>query len=629
MADVKPLRLKSQKSKGKTTHTNFSDHLARVIVDTGLLHLDGYYDYLVPLELQEKVLPGTRLLVPFGTRTLEAIVFERVPMITSSGFKSIESVISPIPVFTDGVLKLILSCAERWSANPYDIVKAALPARVASVEKHFPKIDKRSDVARNKVRRVFYQFSPLENEFHSLSAMAVKAEKSGGVILLVPDERDVDELCEAFRILYPDTVYARLDSSLSRTDRYFNFLKIAQGEVPIIVGTRSAIFAPVANLQTIILHRDNSESYYHPRSPGWNARDVALIRSANESVSLVITGHSPSSEVARLIESKWLSATAKRVRLNVTSYAQQMGELLPNRIFAEIREALRHGPVLFLTPRKGYSASITCSKCRNEARCDCGGKLFKKSAGSSPQCAHCSKEFPLWKCNWCGGDRPHLLGRGSQRFAEELGRAFSGQSILSSEGDHILKDIPARPAIVISTPGSIPRVENGYSAVVVLQGNQFFSQPDMRSHERARAQIFQAASRVCSGGKIMLVIDSSHPITASIARWNPSLLSSRELVDRQEASLPPYYRSVQISSQPKEATSLIEGFKKSLTNKRLPATTRILGPALQTDGSVKILLLVDLRDAPLLLTFIHEFMRRRSVSKKPALKYRVDPYSLT
>jgi primosomal protein N' (replication factor Y) len=151
----------------------------------------------------------------------------------------------------------------------------------------------------------------------------------------------------------------------------------------------------------------------------------------------------------------------------------------------------------------------------------------------------------------------------------------------------------------------------------------------MRAHERARAQIFHAASKVNSRGKVLIVIDSSHPITASIARWSPSILSMRDLKERQETNFPPYFRAIEISAQSSEAVLMANGFKKSLLEGRLPSSTRVLGPSITTIGNSKIILLVDTNDAHIVIEFIHEFGRKRSLAKKSALKYRVDPYALT
>lgn len=629
MAEVKPLRLKAQQGKRQAVHNSFAQLFVRVIVDTGVFHLDGYYDYLVPSDLDDKVQTGVRLLVPFGSRTVEAIVIDRVPASSGKSMKSIEAIISPFPLLNREALNLILDCAKRWAAHPYDLISSAIPPRSVTVERNFVS-NKIAKINRKKpAQRVYYQFSPGEDEYHSLSAMAVKASSSGGVLVLLPDERDVQSLVSAFSKHFPDTQYARLDSSMSRADRYFNFLKIASGQSIIGIGTRSAVFSPIANLQTIFIYRETSESFYDARTPGWNARDVALIRSTKEDISLVISGYAPSAEVSRLIENKWISVSSKRAKTSALSFEQQMGELLPNRIFPEIREALRNGAVLFMTPRKGYAASLSCAKCRNEALCSCGGKLFKRGKRNLPECALCSKEHHGWKCAWCGADKARLLGRGSERFAEELGRAFPGFPIVSSEGEHILQEVPARPSLVLATPGSLPHVVGGYFAVVILEANRYFTQVDMRAHERARAHIFQAASKVAPKGKVLIVIDSSHPITASVSRWNPSILSMRDLREREDAALPPYYRAIEIFSDNHEVTLVADGFKKAIADGRIPASTRVLGPAKNSDGLAKIILLANVKESQKLIDFVHEFARKRSVGKKDLLKYRVDPYSLT
>ena len=629
MAQVKPLRLKVQKSKSKVIRGEYSDVAVRAVVDTGVFHLDGLYDYLVPLELDQEVSPGVRMLVPFGNRTLEAVAIERIAVGNLKVLKPIESLISPFPLLSKEILNLIFDCAQRWAAHPYDLIKSAVPARAPSAEKGMVFKTNQPTSEKKSPSNVYYQFSPGEDEYHSLCAMAIKASKTGGVLVLVPDERDVDAFLTSLKHNFADARAARLDSSLTRTQRYSEYLSVVAGDVRIVIGTRSAVFAPIHNLQTIFIHRETSESFYEVRTPGWNARDVALMRSAHEGASVVVTGYSPSAEIARLIENKRISVSLKKGKLNALSFTQQMGELLPNRIFPEIREALRNGAVLFLTPRKGYAAAMTCSKCRNEARCECGGKLSKKSARSAPECALCSREYVLWRCTWCGGDQPHLLARGSERFAHELGRAFPNIPIVSSEGDHILEEVAPRTSMVIATPGAVPKIQGGYSAVVVLEANRYFAQVDLRAHERARAQIFHAASRVRPKGRVLLVIDSTNPITASLSRWSPSILSMRDLKEREEAQFPPYFRAIEILADRDEATLFANGFKKSKLEGRLPPSTKVLGPAFITDDSAKIILLANLSDSPKLVQFVHEFARKRSVAKKGALKFRVDPYALT
>jgi len=227
VAQVKPLRLKVQKSNSKVVHGECAGDAVRAVVDTGVFHLDGFYDYLVPMELDQAVVPGVRMLVPFGNRTLEAIAIERVSTTELKVLKPIDSLIAPFPLLSKEVLDLIFDCAKRWAAHPYDLIRSAVPPRAPSAEKGVVLNTNQVTSDKRSARSVYYQFSPGEDEFHSLCAMAIKASKTGGVLVLVPDERDVDAFLTSLKNNYEDAKVARLDSALTRTQRYADYLSVA------------------------------------------------------------------------------------------------------------------------------------------------------------------------------------------------------------------------------------------------------------------------------------------------------------------------------------------------------------------------------------------------------------------
>ena len=255
--------------------------------------------------------------------------------------------------------------------------------------------------------------------------------------------------------------------------------------------------------------------------------------------------------------------------------------------------------------------------------------MHRTSSTSQISCSVCTLEFREWCCKWCGGKKALLLGRGSARYSEEIGRAFSGFRVISSEGQSIQESIASEPALVISTPGSVPFVKGGYSAVIILDATSLLSQIDLRGQERAREQIFSAASKVGSSGHVGIVIESDNPIVSSVARWNPSILSQRELRERLEVNLPPYVRSISIETESSRVTQLVNGLKKAVTENRLPKSVRILGPSRSRQNFSRVILLCELKDAADSIDFMHEFARRQSMSKKPLDSLRVDPYSLT
>jgi primosomal protein N' (replication factor Y) len=352
------------------------------------------------------------------------------------------------------------------------------------------------------------------------------------------------------------------------------------------------------------------------------------MRAEGENVQLVLTGFTPSVRVANGIDARSIKFNSQRFQVNVQAFAPNDGTLLPGRIFSEIKKALKKGPVLFIAPRKGYGNALLCSHCRNVALCKCGGRLSVVSKGLAPTCVHCGTAFPTWRCTYCDRDKQYLAGRGIDRAAEEISRAFPGFPVVISAGDVIKDSIDAKPALVLSTPGAQPQVSGGYAAVIVLDAIRFFSHTDINGQERARELLFETASMVSVDGQVLLVLDDSHPIVAAIARWNIAPLLKRELAERVELRLPPSVSSAVLVTDQAAAPAILSGLKKALEDSRLPSSIRIYGPTVLPKGVAKIVLHISHDQSSDLAKILHELQRKRSISKKDLLTLRIDPYSL-
>ena len=151
----------------------------------------------------------------------------------------------------------------------------------------------------------------------------------------------------------------------------------------------------------------------------------------------------------------------------------------------------------------------------------------------------------------------------------------------------------------------------------------------MRAQERSRALFFSSVSHLSESGSLLLVLEHANPIIGALAAWKPSLISSRELRERKEVALPPYSRAVTLDIEQSQSPTLVRGLKASVSDGRLPASTRILGPTEPRDGLSRILLLVEIERGQELIELIHEFQRKRSIAKKPLASLRIDPYSLS
>jgi primosomal protein N' (replication factor Y) len=601
--------------------------VARVLVDTGVFHLDQKYDYSVPEKLSDVVVPGVRVQLPFGNRETEGIVVELVAQPERAGtLKTITKVLSPHVVATPALLDLIDKAADFFCCNPWDLVRSAIPPRVASVDKEIPVVHQASHVSKSRKPTVFQSFKPFVSSHDQISDIVSDFKNLGSVLIVAPDERDVEKLVESLSSTFNNVL--KLSSASTREERYRNFLLSMRLDSSIVVGTRSAIFAPVRNLAAIIIYKESSPDHYELRAPGWNSSAIAKMRAESEGLALVLTGFTPSVRVAHEIDARTIKFVNQRTQVNVQAFVPSDGTLLPGRIFSEIKKALKKGPVLFIAPRKGYGNALLCSHCRNVALCKCGGRLSVASKGLAPTCAHCGSSFPAWRCSYCDRDKQYLAGRGIDRAAEEISRAFPGFPVVISAGDVIKESVDSKPALVLSTPGAQPQVNGGYAAVVVLDAIRFFSHTDINGQERARELLFETASMVNVDGQVLLVLDDSHPVVAAIARWNIAPLLKRELADRDELMLPPSVSSAVLVTDQAVAPVIVSGLKKALEDSRLPTSTRIYGPTLLPKGQAKIVVHVSHGESSDLAKILHELQRKRSISKKDLLTLRIEPYSL-
>ena len=625
-----PLKLRVQKV--QRDENTASEHLpvARLWVDTGLSHLEPTYDYLVPQSLDAQVSVGVKVLVDFSGRKVDAFVIERLNISTVGNLKFIEKVTSPVPLLTDEVMQLVTAVARRWGSQPSEILASAVPPRVVSIEKSVDGKSYSSPHKRSKSAHPahsYYLFTPAENPYHTIAAWIKSRLDKGGVLVVLPELREVNALAEELSDLGVE--FSILDASLPRSTRYENFLKVATGASQVVIGTRSAIFAPVANLQTLIIFREGSESHYDKRSPGWNVRDVAIIRSQLAAIDLTFAGFAPSSELSLLIETEAIALKGKRAKVEATPYPQSQGELLPDRIFAPIRGALTRGSVLFLVPRKGYSQAISCASCRNIALCECGGRIYFGGPEKGFICSLCNATTTEWSCKWCKKSSAHLLGRGNLRYAHEIGRAFPGFPVINSDANNAVQRVGDQKSIVLATAGMAPIVNGGYQAVVILEGDNLFSQLDLRAQERAREAIMQSAALLASNGKALVVIDNSHPIVASLSRWNLSPLLARELREREQTQLPPFVHAVVIEIANSDVPSFVSGIHSSIKEERIPSSTRVLGPT-QLDVDVSRIILTVARDhGQDLFDFLVTYRKKRGIAKKSIPRMRIDPYALS
>ncbi|OBK14079.1 primosome assembly protein PriA [Mycobacterium asiaticum] len=546
-------------------------------------HLDREFDYLVSPEQSDDAQPGVRVRVRFHGRLVDGFVLERCNDTDHQGKLGwIERVVSAEPVLTPEIRRLVEAVAARYAGTRPDVLRLAVPPRHARVEKQPFAVAPRPSVApvdpagwdnysrggqflialaESRAARAVWQALPGETWTDRFAEAAAQTVASGrSVLAIVPDQRDLDALGQATVVRVGADSVVALSAGLGPAARYRRWLAALRGSARVVLGTRSAVFAPVSDLGLVMVWSDADDNLAEPRAPYPHAREVAMLRAHQARCAALIGGYARTAEAHALVRSGWAhdvvavrpmvrARTPRVVALDDGGFADERDPAartarLPSIALRSARSALQAGaPVLVQVPRRGYVPSLACGRCRAIARCrHCTGPLALAERGSGTACRWCGRVDPTPRCARCGSDAVRAVVVGARRTAEELGRAFPGTPVVTSAGDSIVSEVPARPALVVATPGAEPSAAGGYGAGLLLDTWALLGRQDLRAAEDALWRWMSAAALVRprgEGGVVTVVAESSLPTVQSLIRWDPVGHADTELASRAEVGLPP------------------------------------------------------------------------------------------
>ncbi|CAJ1499305.1 primosomal protein N' [[Mycobacterium] kokjensenii] len=578
-------------------------------------HLDREFDYLVTPEQAAAAQPGARVRVRFHGRLVDAFIWERRADTDHVGrLGRLERVISAEPVLTPEVRRLVEAVAARYAGTRPDVLRLAVPPRHAGAERAAatsvppPVLDPADPTGWQRYRaggpflaalgegraaRAVWQALPGDSWTERYVDAASETIRAGRTVLaIVPDQRDVDALLGVATERIGESAVVALSAGLGPSTRYRRWLSVLRGGARLVIGTRSAVFAPLADLGLVLVWDDGDDSLAEPRAPYPHARDVAMLRAHLAGCAAVIGGYSRTAEAHALVGSGWArevvaprtvlrSAAPRVVALDDTGYAEQRDAAartarLPTVALQSARSALAaDAPVLVQVPRRGYVPSLACGRCRAIARCrHCTGPLSLPERGGAAQCRWCGRADPTLRCARCGSDSVRAVVIGARRTAEELGRAFSGTPVITSAGDTIVDHIAEGPALVIATPGAEPRAPHGYGAALLLDSWALLGRQDLRAAEDTLRRWMSASALVRgrdAGGVVTVVAESSIPTVQALIRWDPVGHADAELATRGEVGLPPAVHMAALDGDPESVTALLD-------QARLPDDAEQLGP---------------------------------------------------
>ena len=623
--------------------------VARVAVDMSLPHLDRPFDYLVPEKLSAAAVPGCRVRVRFAGRLTGGYLLQRADASEhEGGLAFLERVVSPEPVLTAEIFGLARAVADRYGGTLADVLRLAIPPRHAAAESGAaggavvagaaaesgaaggavvaesaaagakPPVPLPGPWARYPAGRSFlsalaggrapraaWSALPGPHWPEEIAVAAATASAAGkGTLIVVPDVRDLDLVDAALAEMLGAGRHVCLAAGLGPAERYRRWLKVARGQTRVVAGTRSAMFAPVADLGLVVIWDDGDDLHAEPRAPYPHVRDVLALRAHRNRAAALLGGFARTTEVTQLVDNGWAAAltadraTVRRWAPRITAAGDDTelardeaarSARMPGLALRTAREALASGPVLFQVPRRGYVVAVACGRCGARARCPaCGGPLALPGAGAAAQCGWCGKTAPQ-RCAQCGQPGLRALVVGAGRTAEELGRAFPAASVRTSGGAEVIAEVGSEPAVIVATPGAEPRADGGYAAAVLLDGWALLGRASLRASEEALRRWLNAAALVRSAGpagpgglgaeagSVVVVAEATLPAVQALVRWDPVTQAERELRERRELRFPPAVRVAALTG-PQDAV------RDVLAEAKLPAGAEVLGPVPAPDG---------------------------------------------
>jgi primosomal protein N' (replication factor Y) len=662
--------------------------VARIAIDLPLIHLDRPFDYLVPASMSAAAQPGVRVRVRLAGQKVDGFVLDRADGSAHDGrLAFIDSVVSPEPVLMPEVFALAREVADHYVGTVADVLRLAVPPRHARIEAEVPDADAlAADLPRAVLdegppsadwaafpeapgfigalrggaspRAVLTVPPPVDWTALVVDASRATLASGRGVLVVVPDRRDAALLHEAFAGVVAPGSLVHLAADVGPAERYRRFLRISRGHAQVVIGTRSAAFAPVPDLGLAVVWDDGDDLHAEPRAPYPHVREVLAMRARTGTTGLLVAGRVRTAEGERLVRSGWaapLVADRTAVRAEAPEVHAAADDIeagrdpqaraahLPSMALRALQGGVTRGPVLVQVPRAGYVPALRCQDCREVAACTaCAGPLRLVERDGDPSCAWCGRDHVGWACPHCQGRRLRAGRTGARRTAEELGRAFPGVRVVTSGRDGVLDTVPSRPALVIATPGAEPIADGGYAAAALLDGDRLLDRPDLRASEEALRRWSNAVGLCRSrtdGGQIVIAADPSAPAVQALVRSDPDGFASREFEQRLQAHQPPAARVITLTGPVAEVGAFLDAVDR-------PDGTEVLGP-IPVEGPraarhqpssepgdeppvplVRVILRVPLALAADLTAAVRAVAVARSSAKQPFVTSVVDPLVL-
>ena len=431
------------------------------------------------------------------------------------------------------------------------------------------------------------------------------------VLVLVPEIALTAQIVQRFQAWFKDEV-AVVHSKLSQNERGDVWYKLRTGEANILIGVRSAVFAPFKDLGLVIIDEEQESSYKQEERPGYHAREVARCRCKNTGAVLLLGSATPSLETY----ARALSGDTRHLRLTErptgaplpqvevvdmrAELAQKNFSVISRKLRRELIATVHEGQqAIVLLNRRGFSTFVLCRDCGETLTCPhCAVSLVYHADENRMRCHYCGNVYPIpTVCPSCGSKRIKFFGSGTQKAEAEISQ-MPGVNVLRMDQDStagklahetILRRFAAKEANVLLGTQMVAKGHDiaNVTLVGILASDSTLNLPDFRASERGFALLTQAAGRAGRGeepGTVVLqTYDPENPVIRLAARQDYDTFAQRELTLRKDLFYPPYSEILKLTVVDKEeekawelADRLADFLREIIP--QMPEKTEVMGP---------------------------------------------------
>lgn len=437
-------------------------------------------------------------------------------------------------------------------------------------------------------------------------------------ILMVPEISLTPLMVNRVRARFGDQV-AVLHSALSDGEKFDEWRRIMRNEVKVVVGARSAVFAPLHNLGIIIMDEEHSETYKQTDAPRYHARDVAIYRAQNANCPVVLGSATPALESRARAERGVYDFIQIHKRANqqalpairVIDMRRHLGDGFNENFSAPMVNAiqerlLKHEQVVLMLNRRGFSSFVMCRDCGFVLKCpNCDVSLTMHLDTHSMQCHYCGHEEPIpRKCQNCGSDKIRFFGTGTQKVEQQLQQILPQARVLRMDVDTTRRKgaherLLARfgnhdTDILLGTQMIAKGLDFPEVTLVgVLNADTSLELPDLRASERTfqlLTQVAGRAGRAQKAGEVLIqTFNPDHYAIKLAQKQDYEDFFQKEMYLRHLGKYPPYYFTVLINvAASDEATAQKNAYE--VLNKiqpQLSSQAIVLGPTPKSVSKIK------------------------------------------